>query len=312
MSAIKKINDNEMRRDVVSSDRTTVYTDGYKNLFTSSTPVTIADIIAATGTITLSNVYIPGTDNLNVSIDGVDLLEPGIDFTEDDNQTITLAPFHVSTLNPVTSKIKIIWNRPLPGARDQELANLKDVDPDLSDAIKDTGALRTSAVDAANPLGALQDIYAVNRSYPVHRHLVAVGATAIGTPTKATLDLAALSTVPVPPGATHAMVRASLRVAASDGVAASVDFYISNSAVDPFGTAPEIAEANLNTILLGPDLPAGAAANRLEFVAVSALVPINVAVPNLHYWIGDSTGAYAGLGDYQADIWLEYYLAPGS
>jgi len=166
MSAIKKINDNELRRDVVSSDRTTVYTDGYENLFTDTTPVTIADIIAGyvlpgsvPGQVQLSNVYVPGKSNLMINLNGLDLLEPGVDYTEINNRVFQLSAFQLGVLAafPITSKLRIKWNRPLPGARDQELNNLKDVTPDLSDAVLDPGTLRPVPADAANVFAAVTE-----------------------------------------------------------------------------------------------------------------------------------------------------------
>jgi len=164
MSATKIINANEGRRDPLASDRTTVYTDGYKNLFTAGTTPSIADIIAGiggdpAGTIPMSNVHVPGTDDVMLYVNGQLLLEPGVDFTEVGSQKLLLSAFWLGliTSNPATSKIKVIWNRALPGARDQELNNLRDVDPDLSDGVRDPGLLR-APTNAGNPLATLADI----------------------------------------------------------------------------------------------------------------------------------------------------------
>lgn len=173
MSAIKLINANEGRRDVLASDRTTVYTDGYKNLFTSSTTPSIADILAGigsdpAGTVPLSNIHVPGTDDLMVYVNGQLLPEegPGNDYQEVGNQKILLSAYWQGVLSASTNpKLKIIWNRPLPGARDQEFNNLKDITPAVSDATLDPSTLRPTPADAthifpaltSNELGALHD-----------------------------------------------------------------------------------------------------------------------------------------------------------
>ena len=171
MSAIKIINANEGRRDPVASDRVTVYTDGYKNLFTSGTTPSIADIVAGiggdpAGTIPLSNVHVPGTDDLMVWINGQLLLENGVDFTEVGLQKILLSAGWLAliTADPANSKIKVIWNRALPGARDQLFQHLQNCPPAIEGSILDDdggGPYRTAPATALNPLATLADVAAV-------------------------------------------------------------------------------------------------------------------------------------------------------
>ena len=165
MSAIKNINANEGHRDIVASDRTLAYTDGYKNLFTNATTPSVADIVTAGGVVELSNVYTLGTFNLFVYVNGQLLVRPGDDYGETDNRHITLSTFWVSVLNadPVNNNLLIVWNRPLPGARDQLLQNLKNVTPDIEGSVLDNdvgGPYRAALATPANPLATLADVAA--------------------------------------------------------------------------------------------------------------------------------------------------------
>lgn len=175
MSAIKIINANEGRRDPVASDRTTVYTDGYKNLFTAGTTPSIADIVAGydagygpmpAGQFRLSNVHVPGTDDLMIWINGQLLLEednPNGDYWAVGNQQVQLSAFWLGVLDgaPTTSKLKAIWNRALPGNRDQSFQNMQNCDPTLEGAILDNdpgGPYRTSPATPGNPLATFADL----------------------------------------------------------------------------------------------------------------------------------------------------------
>ena len=162
MSAIKNINANEGHRDIVASDRTLAYTDGYKNLFTNATTPSVADIVTAGGVVELSNVYTLGTFNLFVYVNGQLLVRPGDDYGETDNRHITLSTFWVSVLNadPVNNNLLIVWNRPLPGARDQLLQNLKNVTPDIEGSVLDNdvgGPYRSAPATSLNPLATVED-----------------------------------------------------------------------------------------------------------------------------------------------------------
>ena len=191
MSAIKFLNDNEIRRDPVSSDRTTVYTDGYKNLITSASSPSIADVISASGVVTLTNQYLVGTDSLHIYVNGQRLVQPGVDYTELSLLTFQLSAgwLAIITADPTNSTILIEWNRPLPGARDQEFNHLQNCTPAIEGAILDNdagGPYRISPATAANPLATIADAVSYGGgSTPIF----SAGFTGDGSDSSATFDV---------------------------------------------------------------------------------------------------------------------------
>jgi len=268
MSAIKLINANEGRRDPVASDRTTVYTDGYKNLFTAGTTPSIADILVGiggdpSGTIPLSNVHVPGTDDLMLYVNGQLLLEPGVDFTEVGNQKVLLSAFWIAVLtaDPVNSKVKIIWNRALPGARDQLLQHLQNCPPDIEGAILDNSGSpqRAAAATAANPLTTFADLPVVPASskiFPVSQANRLIATYTPGVPQTLSYTFNATFLEAYPVGVTHAVVRV---VSNSDptGGPGDQDVYLAAYTATPVSIALPQNKIAHRSFALGLDVDGG-------------------------------------------------------
>lgn len=199
MAAIQIVSSDskQLRRTQTVFDQRVSFSQGLSLLINASSSTTIADVITATGTITLPSKYPVGRNALRVYIDGNLLPQVGVDYTEDSTTELTLDAGHVATLDAATSAIFIEWQRFKPGVRDQDLSDLANVTPDLQDAFLDSGALRAAAANSANPLATFQDL-GLNLKYIEGSSLS--GSTALSNSqsgsvgdTTATLTFASLS-----------------------------------------------------------------------------------------------------------------------
>lgn len=145
--------------------------DGYRLYIDSSTPTTIADVVTASGVVTLPAAYVPGRFNLQVVVNGLIRSNVGAslvtnDYVELNNTQIQFGNdiLAVLTANQPTSNIEIRWNRYWPGVRDAELNNLQNVSSDIEAAILDLGVNRAAPADGANVLATLADVTAGSSS----------------------------------------------------------------------------------------------------------------------------------------------------
>lgn len=124
MAGVIFTGDNSAKRIEQAITRTLNAADGYRLYIDSSTPTTIADVVSASGVITLPAPYSPGRFNLQVVVNGLIRSNVGAslvtnDYVEVTDTTIQLGNdiLAVLTANPSTSNIEIRWNRFWPGVK---------------------------------------------------------------------------------------------------------------------------------------------------------------------------------------------------
>lgn len=311
MSAVQYLNGviKQLKRNPVSSDQTLAFSQGYKDIFNQTSAQDIAAIITASGVITLSNVYTVGRDALQVWIGdptaGLVLYdEPGVDYTELTNRTIQLNGTLTAALSAPTSVIVVRWNRFLPGVRDQNLADLANVTPDIENAVLDTGFLRASPITASNPLASLADITTGGFLVNTNRHLKSASTGPTSGGIGAQIDFSALAPpLAIPAGYRYALCSLLLDVneAGSSSGNCAVTAYMG-----PYVAVPSTLTSSIHNYVTQVNWNLGVEANLQNsgFRVITLNDPPNVA-GDLSLWFVEPVGTAA---DISYSVFLEGWI----